>query len=253
MRSQLFRTAPILVNDTNGVVAIVKDMDGIGPFTLFVENQDIAASLRTKFGSKNANLRFTALDAGSPGNHISIVITAAPSQAFSAVWSGSPYGVTPYPYDPYGSVLTINLACDAQGIPSQPAYEVMDLLNAGAETAATLRVTLANGSDGSAHMEAPDPTGAPTVIMAATFLSGGHDSAALGAASVVEVSPTGFPDFAGPWTAIAAAGTALSSIGAKAVASYSIVDTPVKGLRVTLKQGATASYAVVSAIAARKF
>jgi hypothetical protein len=252
MRSQLFRTEPILVSDSGGDVVVLKDLDGISPVTLFVENLDQPASLRTKFGSKNANLRFTALHAGSPGNHIHVVITAAPDQEFSADWSGSPYGTTPYPYDPYGSVLTINLKCDSQGIPTQPAYEVMDLLNEDAHTADTLRVTLANGSDGSAHMEAPDPVNAPDVIMASTALSGGSDSTTLAAASVVEVSPTGWPNFAGPWTAIAAAGTALSSVGPNSVKSYTLVDTPVKGLRITLKQGGANTKVVVSAIAGRK-
>jgi hypothetical protein len=256
MRSQLFRTDPIAVTDSNGNVVVLKDLDGITPVTVFVENLDLRASLRTKFGSKNANLRFEAIDRGSPGNHITVAITAAPSQAFSIVWSGSPYGVSPYPYDPYGSDLTINLRCDEDGIPNQTAAEVMDLLNADLDTSLTLNVSLANGSDGSAHMEAPsNPVGPtyPTVIMAKTNLAGGLDATALAAASVVEVSPTGWPDFAGPWAVHSAAGTALSSIGANSVKSYSFVDTPVKGLRVTLKQGGADTKVVVSAIAQRKF
>lgn len=263
MRTQLFRTDPILVSGT-AVILALKDLDGADPVTLFIENRDIQARLRTKFGSKNANLRFLARDAGSPGNHITVKITAAPNQAFSIVWSGTPYGVSPYPYDPYGTDLTINLKCDRDGVPTQPAYEVMDLLNADHDTAATLLVILSNGSDGSAHMEAPDPTGAPTVIMAKTPLAGGADSTALGAVTV-EISPQGvmIPDlgqqnFPGPWFTDAAAGTALSTVGPNGVksvvlrSSNTVSDSPVKGLRITAAKGSVNTTVVVTAVVTKK-
>src|SRR2546425_10872634 len=105
MRSQLFRTAPVLINGANVVVGTF-DVDGAEPFTLFLENLDLAASLTTtgKFRSKDANLTFTAVTPGTGGNAITVQFTAAPNQAFSI-------GVV-------GNAITVNLQCDASGNPT---------------------------------------------------------------------------------------------------------------------------------------
>src|SRR2546425_12757200 len=84
MRSQLFRTAPVLVNGANVVVGLF-DVDGAEPFTLFLENLDLPATLSTAglFRSKDANLLFTAGTPGTGGNAITIQFTKAANQAFS--------------------------------------------------------------------------------------------------------------------------------------------------------------------------
>jgi hypothetical protein len=214
-------------------------MDGASPFTLFIENMDVAASLRTRFGSKNANVRFVAAAAGSGGNDHTVAITAGPAQAFGVSVAGDD--------------VVIDLRCDAGGRPNQFASDVVDLLNADADFAAVLRASRALGSDGSAAMEIPDEAGDPTVVMAATNLSGGVDAAEIGGATV-EVSPTGAPEFAGPWFEVAAASAAFSApygLGAGTMGAYTF-DIPVKGLRVTLAAGAYASAPVVSAIVVKK-
>jgi hypothetical protein len=258
MRTQIFRTDPVLVDDT-GVVIALKDMDGADPFDLFVENVDIAASLRTKFGSKNANVRFVAVNdgdtAGALGNDISITITAAPDQTFSVdAEAGAPYN----PYTPYGGAVVINLRCDKGGRPNQFVSEVIDLLNADTNFAAILRAVRAQGSDGSAVMEAPDPDGAPEVIMPLTYLSGGFTATALGAVTV-EFSPNGAyttpqdPDMTGPWVAIASAATAFgSSISAGSVKVWSSTDEPTRGMRVKANKGSADTMVVVTAVTRKK-
>jgi len=252
MRTQIFRTDPILVNDTDVVVAL-QDMDGADPFDLYVENVDVAASLRTKFGSKNANVRFVAVSsavdpyntaAGASGNDISIAITAGVNQAFSV-------DVEQGPYTPYGAAVTINLRCDEDGVPNQFVSDVIDLLNADATFASILRATRALGSDGSARMEIPDPAGAPTVVMPLTYLTGGFTATTLGTVTV-DVAPTGWPDFDGPWVTVTAAGSALSSVSAGGVKSYAFVDAPVRGLRVKASKGSSDTMVVVTAIVRKK-
>ncbi len=238
MRSQLFRTNPIAVDQPYDAT-VIRDLDGAGPFTLFVENVDVTASVRTRFGSKNANVRFVAVTAGSGGNSMTVAITAAAAQAFSV-------GVS-------GSDITVNLRCDAGGRPNQFASDVVDLLNADAGVAALVRVSRALGSDGSAAMEIPDEAGAPTVVLAQTNLAGGVDASDI-AGVAVEVSPTGWPDFAGPWFEVDAASAAFGApygLNAGTVGAYEF-DMPVKGLRVTLSPGAYASAPVVSAIVRKK-
>jgi hypothetical protein len=233
MRSTLFRTVPLLVGPYDAEV--LKDMDGASPFTLFLENLDVAASLRTKFGSKNANVRFVAVSAGDAGNDISVEITAGPSQAFSV-------GVAT-------DAVTINLRCDADGLPNQLAADVIDQVNADVGAAAKVRTSLALGSDGSATMEIPDFADAPTVVMAATNLDGGFDATDL-ADAVVEYSSTGAPDFAGPWFRALGAEAAFNApYGASAgsVGAYTFT-APFRGLRVTLQPGAAATMPVVSAV-----
>jgi hypothetical protein len=241
MRTQLFRTQPVLINDA-GVVVALKDIDGVNPFTLFLENRSIAASLRTRFGSKNANIRLVAATVGTVGNEISLEITAAVDQAFSV-------DVTPGPYYPDGGAITVNLRCDGDGIPNQFVSDLVDLLNADVDVAALVRVSRALGSDGSAHMELVD--GDPTHAVALTYLTGGFDATVLGAVTV-EYSALGAPDFAGPWVTLTAAGTALSTVGAEAVKSYAFVDVPFAGLRVKASKGAADTMVVATAIAEKK-
>lgn len=242
MRSRIFRTEPLLVDGTAAVI-MTKDMDGADPFDLFVENMDIAASLRTRFGSKNANIRFVAVinssaydRDGASGNDISVTITAAPGQEFSVDVQPSDC------YSPYGGDVTINLACDAAGNPKQFASDVIDLLNADAGFSAILRASRALGSDGSAAVEA----------MGQTFLSGGSNAVTSGVVTV-EVSPNGWPDFQGPWVADSSAATAFgSSITAGAVKVWSSVDKPVRGLRVKATKGSGNTHLVVTAVVRKK-
>lgn len=238
MRTQLFRTSPIPVEAPyDGVVQ--KDMDGASPFTLFVENADVAASLRTRFGSKNANVRFVAVVPGAGGNAFTVAITAGPAQVFDV--------------SVVGNDVVVALRCDAGGRPNQFASDVVDLLNADGGFAAVLRASRALGSDGSAAMEIPDEAGDPTVVMAETNLSGGVDAADLDGVTV-EVSPTGAPEFAGPWFEVEAASAAFSApygLSAGTVGAYEF-DMPVRGLRVTLAAGAYASAPVVSAVVRKK-
>src|SRR5258707_123102 len=129
MRAQLFRTAPVVLPITTQVVAAAFDVDGSEPFSLFIENQDLAAVLRTAlstgaltgpiFRGKNANLVFTAVTRGTGGNAITVAITTAPNQTFSI-------GVV-------ANAITINLQCDASGFPNSEknyATRVMDAMNA---------------------------------------------------------------------------------------------------------------------------
>jgi hypothetical protein len=236
MRSQLFRTDPVLV-DGAAVVVALKDVDGAGPFTLYLENVDVAASVRTKWGSKNANLRFVAVaDAGSGGNAVTVAVTIAPDQAYSAAV--------------VGDAVTVNLRCGSDGRPDQTAAKVMDLLNGDGTVAAKVRTVLALGSDGSAvaadYRDIVDDDAAHTG--STTFaLAGGADATTLGAVTV-ETSSLGHPDFAGPWVTVAAAGTALSTVAAQGVASYSFVDVGVRGLRVKASKGAYDTTVSLSAI-----
>jgi hypothetical protein len=231
MRSQMFRTPPTLVGPYGAEV--LKDVDGAYPFTLFVENVDVAASLRTRFGSKNANVRFAAVSPGAAGNDINVAVTAGPGQAFAVAVSGGPD-------------VEVSLRCDASGKPDQLAADVVDLLNADAGFAAVLRASLALGSDGGASMEVPDPAGAPTVVVAAADLAGGFDATNLGAVTV-EYSPTGAPNFAGPWEEDPYAGVALSDVLAGYTGAYQF-PAQARGVRVTMEDGGAPTMVVVSAV-----
>lgn len=219
-RTQLFRTAPVLINAAPTVVAL-KDIAGVAPFTLFVENMDVAASGRTKFGSMNANLRFVALAAGVSGNNYSVVFHAAANQAFSIV------------VDAYE--ITVNLACDSSGKPYQLASEVMDLMNEDPYVADVVRVVLAGfpqsyGSDGGATLEVQ--VGSDVTV----DLEGGAAATATGAATV-EISSTGAQDdFPGPWLTHAAAVTALSTVAPNTMKSYTFTE-PIRGLRLGVTAG----------------
>lgn len=220
-RTQLFRTSPVLVNSAPAVIAL-KDLAGVAPFTLFVENMDVASSGRTKFGSKNANLRFIAVDAGSHGNNYSVIFHAAANQAFSIEVDA---------YD-----ITVNLACDGSGTPYQLATEVMDLMNEDAYVSAIMRVVLAGfptstgGSDGGATLEVQPGTDVTV------DLADGALAVATGAATV-EISPTGAQEgFPGPWVTHAAAVTALSTVAPNTMKSYTFTE-PIRGLRLGVTSG----------------
>lgn len=212
--AQLFRTAPVLIAATPTEIALKQI--GVAPFTVFLENMDQAASGRTKFGSKNANLRFIAVDAGLSGNPYSVVFHNAAGQAFSIE------------VDAY--VVTVNLACDPSGWNYQLASEVMDLMNADAYVAAIMRVVLAGfprstgGSDGGARLEVN--LGTDVTVE----LNDGSAATATGAATV-QYGPTA----SGPWVTHAAAVTALSTVAPNTVKAYTFTE-PVG----FLKLGATA-------------
>lgn len=236
MRNQLFRSLPVLVDGADVVVAL-KDVDGANPFTLFLENMDIPATLRTKFGSKNANVRFVAVTPGAGGNSISVEITVAPDQAFAT--------------SVVGSDITIDLRCDHDGAPNQIVNDYIESINADPNVAALVRTVLALGSDGSAAMERVSATHA----MVQTPLAGGSDAVATGAATV-EYSPNGVrnynqddepEDFPGPWVTHAAAGTALSTVAPNTIKAFQFVNVPMKGLRLTVDAGAYETRVVATA------
>src|SRR5437667_26364 len=89
MRSQLFRTAPVLINGANVVVGTF-DVDGAEPFTLFLENLDLAATLSTAglFRSKDANLLFTAVTPGTGGNAITVQFSSSSLPAAQTTANG---------------------------------------------------------------------------------------------------------------------------------------------------------------------
>lgn len=243
MRTRIFRQTSLLVGSAQ--VIALKDVDGADPLDLFLENVDNPASLRTPNGDKNAGVLFTAkigvttdpYNVGTPeeGNDISVTITTAPKQAFSVTTNAGPY-------TPYGAAVVINLRCAADGTPNQLASEVIDLLNANAGFSSILVASRAPGSDGSAHMAA----------MSLTYLSGGLSATAIATVSV-EYAPTGAESgFPGPWVTLAAAGSALSTVAANSVKSYSIVDTPLRGLRVKADKGSQSTTVIVTGIARKK-
>lgn len=211
--AQLFRTAPVLIAATPTVVAL-KQIP-VAPFTLFLENVDLAASGRTKFGSKNANLRFVAVDAGLVGNNYSVVFHNAPGQEFSIE------------VDAYE--ITVNLACDPSGWNYQLASEVMDLMNADAYVAEVIRVVLAKGSDGGARLEVNSGTDVTVE------LDEGAASTATGAATV-QYGPT----VDGPWVTHAAAVTALSTVAPNTVKAYTFTE-PVGFLKLGVTAGGNTS------------
>jgi hypothetical protein len=237
MRNQLFRTQPVLISGANAVVALV-DVDGVEPFTLFVENLDLKASLTTVvlFKSKNANLTFTAVTAGAGGNAVRVAFTLAASQAFSI-------GVA-------GNDITINLACDAQGFPNQEANlarNVMDALNASGPASALITTTLAPGSDGSAQCDA---------TVALTNLAGGAAATALAS---VEVAVSDLPPAQTPatgWIVNTAAATAFGALAGGVVGAYEFTANKTgateisvaRGLRVRASRGAADTRVVAAGI-----
>ncbi len=241
MRTQLFRTAPVLVNGASVAVALV-DVDGAEPFTLFVENLDLKASLTTvgKFRSKDANLTFTAVAAGAGGNSIRVAFTVAASQAFSI-------GVA-------GNDITVNLACDAAGFPNSEqnlARRVMDALNASGPASALVTTSLAPGSDGAAQCDQ---------AVALTNLTGGAASTALAS---VEVAASDLPPAQTPstgWVVNTAAATAFGALAANVVGAYEFTANKtgatelsvIRGLRVRASKGALDTSVVAAAISKKK-
>src|SRR5260370_31221375 len=153
MRSQLFRTAPVLVQITTQTVVALFDVDGAEPFTLIVESQDLAAVVRTArvpltgalqnsiFRNKNANLVFTAVTRGTGGNAITVAITTAASQAFSVA--------------AVGNAITINLQPDVKGVPNSEKnlpHPPMDAPNANGPISALGTTTLEQASSRSSPL-----------------------------------------------------------------------------------------------------
>lgn len=246
MRTLLFRTDPVVI-DGAGVVAALKDVDGASPLTLYVENMSVAASAFTRWGSKNANLRFDAVTAGDAGNSVTVAYTSAPNQSFSV-------GVV-------GDAVTVNLACDSGGRPTQLASAIMDLVNADSPASAVVSAALARGSDGSATVDYRDIVDDEDAQTGSTTfqLAGGLDSNEVGTVSV-EHSATGWPDFPGPWDGdspldsdvpTSPEALTLASLAAESVVAFEI-GFPVRGLRVKVSKGAYDSVVVVSASVKKK-
>lgn len=268
MRSQLFRQEKG-VAATAATVTFLVDLDGATPVTLYLENMDQKAALvmRTggafggsntpatrevsyvSHGSKNGNLKFEAVAAGTVGNDLTVEVTAAANQVFSIVDLGS---------DDY----KINLKCDASGKPIQLAYEVLiaidNEVSAGATAyRAAINTTLAPGSNGSATMERL-PLDAGHVIAASTDLQGGTAATTAGVA-VVSTSPQSN----GPYVTNASAGTALSTVAANTVKAAALVTpyagvaevfpTPLvcRGLKVVVTGGVTGTFLAFTIVAER--
>jgi len=231
MRSTLFRTTT-LVDDSDVVVAL-KDVDGAGPLAVFVENVDVPARLSTRYGSKDANLTFTAVAPGTGGNALRVVIgsvaSAPADQAFAV--------------ETYAGVVTVTLRTDGSGRPNMLARDVMDALNADPDTAAVVSVSLARGSDGTAVMGLLSDTD-PEDLSFDELLSGGLTAQALTNVRVA-TSPTGAPEFAGPWTDADAYAFDVPAGGVVAVEAG-----PARGLRVTA-DAASDTMVSVTAVAQR--
>ena len=216
MRPTLFRTPPILVNGTD-VEVLLKDLHGANPVTLYMENLDTHAKLRVQNGDKNAQLIFSVTDPGTAGDSITLTVTTGASQAYSLSNVSNDW--------------TLALPCDAQGIPTKTAVQIMDLVND--EIYGPFTVTLAPGSDGSAHMAA----------MAKTSMAGGLDAVTAGTCHVYH-RPTIDAEGEDESTA---AGTAFTGITAGAVKAF-MLDAPVRGLRVTLSKGSGNTYVVLTGV-----
>lgn len=229
MRTQLFRTDPVLIDGTNVVVAL-KDIDGAQPFSLFIENLDAPASLTTVvlFKSKNANLTFTAVTPGTGGNSIRVRFTTAADQAFSVSAAGND--------------ITVALACGPDGVPNREqnfSRNVMDSMNASGPVSALVTASLAPGSDGSAQCDS---------AVAFTNLAGG---AAAGDVSLVEVAISSLPPAQTPaagWLVVvneapAAGGTTAYEFDPAAA---------VRGLRVRATKGVANGMLVAAAIVKKK-
>ncbi len=244
MRSLLFRTDPVLINGAT-VVVFTKDLDGALPSNLWVENLDLPATLRTKFGSKNANLRFVALAAGTGGNSITVTIVVSASSVFGINTVGNDITITLQGDIGVGSNL------GPSGGYINTAAKIMTAINkdtAAGHAGTLIQAELAPGSDGSAMMEA----------MAQTSLAGGAAAAAVGAA-VVEYSPTGVsyppdrtPNFPGPWITLDS--VTFANLGANATAVLGITgdNKSIKGLRLKVSKDATNTHVVATAIVAKK-
>jgi len=236
----------VLVDDADGVVALV-DVDGAEPFTLFIENLDQRASFMTVglFNSKNANLVFTAATAGPGGNTITVRFTTAAGQAFSV--------------SVVGDAITINLACDAAGVPNSEknfARAVMDAVNTSGPASALVTAKLAPGSDGSAQCD---------TAVAATNLAGGSASDALAS---VEVAVSSLPPDQTPasgWITNTQAGTSIGAVGANTVKGYEFATSKTgpagagatelsvfRGLRVRASIGAYETFVVAAGVAKKK-
>lgn len=247
MRSQNRQEAGVLAA---GTATFLFDADGADTFTITVENNDqkAALSMRTggnstgsatpatrasafrTHGSKNGNLKFEAVAAGTTGNNNTIEITAAASQAFSIDDLGS---------DDY----RINLKCDASGKPIQTAYEVLiaiaGLVSAGASAyRAAINTTLAAGSDGSATMEvlASDAT---HVIPASTALAGGS-AATTTVSGTVKLSPQSIAD--GGSFGANVSSTDLDAVATGTPKSTFVVDKTAKGVKVEVVVGGTGTW-----------
>lgn len=221
MRTRLFRKQTLV--DGDSIRVVLADLDGVNPVTLYLENVDIPAKFQMIRGSKNANLLFTAVTAGSGGNALSVEALAVPDQMFSVVVAGNK--------------VTINLACDSEGHPFLLASSIMTLVNADPYASALLEVSLAPGSDGGGVFD----------TLAETALSGGFD-ATQGGNVVVEHSPVGWPSYAGPWDESLPASNAFSGISAGIVRAFDL-DVPVRGLRITADMDGLPTTFIASGIA----
>jgi hypothetical protein len=218
MRSLLFRTAPILVDTTEGVV-FTKDFDGMTPVTLTVENEDVAAyvDVSDRFGSPHSKLRFTWGTAGAGGNAKSVVIEEDTEDvngiAVAAV----------------GNVVTYTIGAHVQ------AWQIVAMLD-GEQG---MSIALAPGSDGSAPIIPPrlDDSEDPLEYE----LDNGADATTTGAAKVEIASKV-----TGPWVNDSAAATALGTVAEGAPKSYTYT-VPVRCIRYKLSKGSSDTHVVCSA------
>jgi hypothetical protein len=211
----MFRTAPILVDDTN-VEVLLKDLDGATPVTLYLENLDIHGSLTQKWGSKNGNAKFTAVEAGDLAKDINISIEL-----------GDDFSIATDDSDPYDVFIVTASDRERDGQLRDRRCQRDDDAND------YVTASLAPGSDGSAIIN----------LMGETALSGDSDAVTLGTVHVYH-APTTDSD---AWDESTAAGTAFSACAANAVKAF-LLDAPVRGLRVTATKGGGDTYVVFTAV-----
>lgn len=217
MRPTMFRTEPILVDGTD-VEVLLKDLDGANTATLYLENLDIHGSLTMKCGSKNGNIKFTAATAGALAKDINIEIV-----------EGDVFSIATDDSDPYDVFIVITVT----GIES--ASYVIDQVNADNDANDYVVASLAPGSDGSAVVN----------TMIETALAGDSDAVTLGTVHVYH-APSADSD---AWDESTAAGTAFSACAAGAVKAF-LLDSPVRGLRVTATKGSGDTYIVLTVVRA---
>jgi len=256
MRSQNRQEAGIAATLTG---TFLFDADGAGIFTITVENNAQKAGLvmRTgasaagsatpatrsqaffSHGSKNGNLKFEAVAAGTGGNVITLEITAAANQVFALV-------------DLTSDDYRIDLKCDSSGKPIQTASEIMRAIAASVDAGAAafraaINTTLAPGSDGSATMErlASDAT---HIMAASTDFNGGTAATTTGAGEIFLADQgyeDGFPANSFGATVVTAEIDAVADGTAK---SFTVVDKPTKGVKVTIVAGATGTWVAVTMV-----
>lgn len=231
MRTQLFRTNPVLVDGAEVLVALV-DVDGVSPLTVFVENLAVQASLTTVglFRTKNANLTFTAVTAGTGGNAITVQFVIGVNSVFGVAV--------------VADAITITLRGDASGSPYSEqnlATKIVEAVIASGAASALVTPTLAPGSDGLGLLDIT----ASTAILS---LAGG---AAAGDIANVKIAISDLPPAQTPAAGWIVEINEMPTAGG--VTAYEF-DPPaaVRGLRVRASKGAANGMLVAAAICTKK-